>query len=235
MQLRIANPRLAHAVDDFTRKIAASRQVWSVAGAEGLARVASPTRRGREVTLFWSEQAEAERWASSIARTPRVKPIWLTDFLKDVLPKLQELHRAVGTNWTAEPCEPEVEPFDLARRIRNELVAAFVRDAIMGDAVFILEDDSGPTFAASSSIANTLVLPVWARVEDIEPHRTGFWSEMAISPIPIATLLDRTLTWLDGIERRVAPCYTPGMAVNELKAADLAERLTAARHKARFG
>jgi hypothetical protein len=225
MLMRQADPRHAAVLADFVRKVVASRTVWAVAGSEGLARRPSPSFRTRETTLFWAEQEDAERAASSVAEEPRVKSIPLADLLHEVLPKLGELERAVGTNWLAAPCEPEIEPTDLAERLRQEMLASFVRQAVGQGGLYILEDDQGPTFAASMLVPNTLVLPVWTQREEAEVVQRGFWQEMDISHIPVATFIDRTLVWLQEINRSVAPSYTPRIANIELAPTDVSERL----------
>lgn len=225
MLMRQADPRHAAVLADFVRKVVASRTVWVVAGSEGLARRPSPSFRARETTLFWAEQEDAERAAASVAEEPRVKSIPLADILHDVLPKLHELERAVSTNWLAAPCEPEVEPLDLAERLRQEMLASFVRQAVGQGGLYILEDDQGPTFAASMLVPNTLILPVWTQREEAEIVQRGFWQEMDISHIPVATFIERTLVWLQEINRSVAPSYTPRIANIELVPADVSERL----------
>ena len=225
MLLRHADPRHAAVLADFVRKVVATRTVWVVAGSEGLARRPSPSFRAREATLFWAEQEDAERAAVDVADEPRVKSIPLADVLHDVLPKLRDLERTVGTNWLAAPCDPEIEPMDLAERLRQEMLASFVRQAVGQGGLYILEDDQGPTFAASTEVPNTLILPVWTQREEAEIVQRGFWQEMDISHIPVATFIEKTLVWLEEINRSVAPSYVPRIANIELAPTDIAERL----------
>jgi len=225
MQLRQVDPRHAAVLADFVRRVVASRTVWVVAGSVGLARLPSPSFPARETTLFWAEQEDAERAAASVAEEPRVKSIPLADVLHEVLPKLRDLERAVGTNWLAAPCEPEIEPMDLAERLRQEMLASFVRQAVGQGGLYILEDDQGPTFAASTIFPNTLVLPVWTQREEAEITQRGFWQDMDISHIPLGTFIGRTLVWLGEIGRSVAPSYTPRVANIELAPVDVSERL----------
>lgn len=225
MLLRRTKARYVPGHDDFVRKVVAARAVWAVAGSEGLARLPSAVNAGREVTLFWSDQGEAERWAVTVASEPRVKQIPLVDIINEVLPKLRELNRAVGPNWQQEPADAEIEPAVLADRLRAEIMASFVRQAVTNGAVYILEDDQGPTFAASAADPDRLVLPTWSTRPDAEFPRSGFWQETAISRIPLETFLERTLVWLDEIGRLAAPSYTPRIAGLEVTPADLTERL----------
>jgi len=225
MLLRQVDPRHAAVLADFVRNVVASRVVWAVAGAEGLARLPSPTWRARETTLFWAAAEDAERASATVVQEPRVKPIPLADFMHEVLPKLRDLNRAVGTNWLASPCEPEIEPMDLVDRLRQEILASFVRQAVGQGGLYILEDDQGPTFAASTVAANTLILPVWTQRDEAEVVQRGFWQDMDVSHIPVATFIERTLVWLQEINRSVAPSYTPRVANIELAPTDIAERL----------
>ena len=225
MLMRQVDPRHAAVLADFVRKVVAARTVWVVAGSVGLARRPSPSFRARETTLFWAEQEDAERAAVEVAEEPRVKSIPLADILHEVLPKLRDLERAVGTNWLAAPCEPEVEPMELAERLRQEMLASFVRQAIGQGGLYILEDEQGPTFAASTLLANSLVLPVWTQREEAEVVQRGFWQDMDVSYIPVGKFIDRTLVWLGEIGRSVAPSYTPEINNIELAPADIAERL----------
>jgi len=228
MQLRQTDPPHA-VVADFARRAVASRLVWVVAGAEGLARVPSPTHPGRETTLFWSDQADAHRMAATVASGPRVKSIPLADVLDEVLPKLQQLDRAVGPNWPGAPDEvvagAEFEPQDLAERLRGEMLASFVRQAVSEGAVYILEDDQGPAFAASADDPARLVLPVWPAHPDGEFPRNAFWRDTAVSRIPLADFIERTLVWLGEIGREVAPSPSARIAGIELPPADLGGRI----------
>lgn len=226
MQLRHADPRHATVIADFVRKIVAARLVWTVAGAEGLARAPSPTRDGRETTLFWTDQTDAELAAATVASEPRVKGIPLADILNEVLPKLHQLERAVGPSWIAEPpCQPEIEPTELAERLCAEMVASFVRQAVSHGSVYILEDDQGPAFAASAANVDNRVLPVWPVQPDAEFPRNGFLQDAAVSRIPLDAFMERTLVWLEEIGRAAAPSPSPLIAGIELTPADLAGRI----------
>src|SRR6185503_3060529 len=147
------------AIDRFISRVLDTEAVWTVAGEEGLARVASPTAKARMATLFWSERAAAERWGSLIAEHPRTKRLSLPDLLNEVLPKLAALNRLVGPDWGSEPLEPEIEPADLARRLRVEAVAQFVRQAKHREAVWILQGGDGPACLMSKSRPGAQMLP----------------------------------------------------------------------------
>jgi hypothetical protein len=74
-------------------------------------------------------------------------------------------------------------------------------------------------------VPNSLVLPIWTQREEAEVAQRGFWQDMDISHIPLATFIERTLVWLQEINRSVAPSYTPRISNIELAPADIAERL----------
>ena len=121
-------PELAQR-DRFVRRAVLLRGVWAVVGEDGLGRVASPSGGNREVTLFWSNELEAARWSEVIAKNPRVKKIPTNEFITDILPKLAELGRMVGVDWTSAPLEVELDPKDLDIRLRHACVEMFLQRA----------------------------------------------------------------------------------------------------------
>ena len=216
------------AIDRFIRRVLDTEAIWTAAGEEGLARVASPTARARMATLLWSERAEAERWGSLVAAHPRTKRLSLPDLLNEVLPKLSALNRLVGPDWGPEPLEPEIEPADLARRLRSEAVAQFVRKANHREAVWVLQGADGPALLMSKSRPGAQMLPCWYDGAHAEARIAGPLAESVAAAVPLATFRERTLPWLGESGRLVAPAYCEGDGLVELAPADLATRLTGA-------
>jgi hypothetical protein len=65
----------------FLSAVSHARRVYGVVGEQGLARVPSRRLRGREVSLFWSDEAVAERLAPEVAAKPRVRAYPLGELL----------------------------------------------------------------------------------------------------------------------------------------------------------
>ena len=82
--------------DRFFSAISLSRRVYGVQSEQGLARRESRRMRGRDVCLFWSDEATAVRWAHSVASNPRIKDFSLTEMLASVLPGLAQHDDARG-------------------------------------------------------------------------------------------------------------------------------------------
>lgn len=210
----------------FIRKVGRTGKVWVVAGSEGLARVASQRWKGRDVTLMWSEQAEAERWAASVVDRPRIKQLTLLDLFVEVLPALERLKRFVGTDWGPDPVEPELEARELGERLRLEAVDDFVACVAGQRKVYILEDSDGPAFMVSGIDPDQRYLPCWATYEEAELRIEGPFRDMLAVSIPIESFVSRTLPWLASDQRRVAPAHFWGPGAIELEPDDLARRIT---------
>jgi len=222
MQLRLARRYHTATLDTFTRRVTQSRIVWTVSGAEGLSRLPSPVRRGREVNLMWSTREEAGRWMTRFCR-PRLNPITLRNVFEDVFPKLRSLNRLLGPDWAAsEPVELECEPADMERRLQAEGLKLFLEEAMRTGAVWLLEDDMGPAFASSPIDRTALVLPCWSNRQGAEAQCTGFWSEMMISRVELDRFIGRTLPWLLETGRRAAPNHNLGAPL-EHSPQDMAE------------
>ena len=216
------------AIDRFIRRVLDTEAAWTTAGEEGLARIPSPTAKGRMVTLLWSERAEAERWGSLVAAHARTKRLSLADLLTEVLPKLASLNRLVGPGWGPASLEQEIEPADLARRLRSEAVSQFVREARHREAVWILQGADGPACLMSKSRPGTQVLPCWYDRAHAEARIAGPLADSVAAAVPLTVFRDRTLLWLSETGRLVAPGYCEGDGVIELAPPDLAARLTGA-------
>jgi hypothetical protein len=212
----------------FIAHVLDAEAAWTVAGEEGLARVASATARARMVTLLWSERTEAERWGSLIAEHPRTKRLSLADLLNEVLPKLAALSRLVGPDWGAEAVKPEIEPADLVRWLREEAVSQFVRRVGEGSVVWILQGAEGPALLMSKRRPGKQMLPCWYNLAHAEGRIAGPLANCVAAAVPLATFRDRTLLWLGDSGRQVAPGYCEGDGALELTPADLARQLAGA-------
>ena len=145
-----------------------------------------------------------------------------------MLPKLSALNRLVGPDWGPEPLEPEIEPADLARRLRSEAVAQFVRKANHREAVWVLQGADGPALLMSKSRPGAQMLPCWYDGAHAEARIAGPLAESVAAAVPLATFRERTLLWLGESGRLVAPAYCEGDGLVELAPGDLAARLTGA-------
>jgi hypothetical protein len=225
MDMHLSPPADA-AARRFIAQVLDAEVAWTVAGEEGLARVASPTAKARMVTLLWSERGEAERWGSLIAEHPRTKRLALADLLNEVLPKLASLSRLVGPDWGAETAKSEVEPADLARWLREEAVARFVHKVAERKVVWLLQGADGPVLLMSKRRPGKQMLPCWHETAHAETRIAGPLADSVATAVPLATYRDRTLRWLGETGRLVAPGYCEGDGVVELVPTELAARLT---------
>ncbi len=211
--------------DRFVRRAVAQKGVWAVAGEDGLARVASPDNPGQDVTLLWTAESEARRWADVLVTNPRVKMIPLNDLIADVLPKLAELDRLAGLDWSADPIECEVDPNDLIARMRHEGVESFLQRTRLHGSVWMLEDADGPALLVAHNHPNRLMLPCWASRSEAESRIEGPWYEMLAVEIPLHNFVHATLPWLVDQNWLVAPGYAPGGDTMEIEPLDLVRRI----------
>lgn len=210
--------------DRFLRRVVDSKRVFAVAGEGGLARVPSRRLKGRDVTLLWSEKTEAQRWADVITEKPRLKEIALGGLMADILPALAMLRRFVGVDWSSGQPEAEIDPNDLAERIRLEALHVFVHRAMVNRKVWILEDVAGPALLVSHTLPEQLFLPCWADRAEAEARIDGPWRDMTSIEIPLEDFLSRKLRWLEERGHLVAPGHGEGTGSIELSPSDLRER-----------
>ncbi|MFN3869138.1 MAG: DUF2750 domain-containing protein [Hyphomicrobiaceae bacterium] len=223
MQLAIRIPEIAQR-DRFVKRAVAQKHVFAVAGEDGLARVTSPHDPRREVTLLWTTETEAARWADVLTVNPRVKQIALGGLIADVLPRLYSLDRVIGMDWSAEPIEPEIEPMDLVQRLRLEGVDTFLQRVRLRRAVWMLEDANGPALLVSHKGDNQLVLPAWATRGEAEARIEGPWRDMIAVEIPLPNFISLTLPWLASQGWLVAAGHAEGASTIEMQPAELARR-----------
>lgn len=217
-------PELAQR-DRFVRRAVLQRGVWAVDGEDGLGRVASPSGGSREVTLFWSNEAEAGRWSELIAKNPRVKKISTNAFIADVLPELEELGRTVGLDWSSAPLEVELGADDLVLRLRHAYVELFLLHARRDETVWMLEDTDGPALLVAQHHTGRLMLPCWASRSEAEQRIEGPWAKMLAVEIPLTNFVSATLPWLKDQGWLVAPGYVQGGSTMEIEPGELARRI----------
>jgi hypothetical protein len=225
--------KLAETMAIFFRQAVAAGVVWAVRGREGLARVDSQIQPNRYVTLLWSQREEAERWASVLATEPNVMALTLRDLLVDLLPMLARSGGHVGTDWNSEPIEPELDPADLAGRLRAEAVANFIDSAVHSRIVWVLHSAQGPACLMSKTRPGQMFLPCWADRASAEALIAGALTDVLPGSIPLANFLGRTLMWLTEVRCRVSPAYIEGEGGIELEPYDLKGRMKRAIEKAR--
>jgi hypothetical protein len=213
--------------DSFIARVIAGRSAFAVSGEEGLARVPSQARTDRHVTLLWSDLAEAKRWAAAIAKGPRIKQLTLRDLLAEVLPRLADLKRLVGPDWSSEPVEPELDALDMARRLRVAMVEVTIGQAIAQGHVWVLTGIDGPLRFVSRSSDTTLVLPFWSDVASAQARAEGPFENALAGRIAIEDFRQRTLMWAAETRTRIAPGFCEGPGLIELDVADAKARLKA--------
>ena len=211
--------------DRFIRQTIANRVVFALAKEGGLARVASRSCRKRQVTLLWSTRAQAQHWAPIIAGNATVSELPLTAVLSNVLPELAGLGRLVGPDWCADPAEAEIDPAELAERLRLRALEAFVTRARLAGAVWILADASGPALLVSDTRPDRFVLPCWSDRGSAASRRDGPWSDTSASPLVLETFVGTTLPWLAERGWLVSPEHAEGPGVLELDPDQLSPRL----------
>ncbi|HRY08193.1 MAG TPA: DUF2750 domain-containing protein [Hyphomicrobiaceae bacterium] len=211
--------------DRFVRRALTQRCVFAVDGDDGLACVACSGNPGVDVTLLWSNECEAQRWADVLASNPRVRKLPLDELLSDVLPKLSELNRLVGLDWSTDPIECKVDPNDLANRLRHEGMEAFLQRIRLNTSVWTLEDADGPALLVATHQPNRLMLACWASRAEAEKRLERAWSGMIAVEIPLHNFVEATLPWLIEQNWLVAPGYSPGGDVVEVSPLDLVRRL----------
>ncbi len=208
--------------DRFLGAISLSRRVYGVQGENGLARLPSRRLRGREVSLFWSDEATAARWAPTVASHYRIKEFVLADMLASVLPGLSQHRRLVGLDWNGEDEIVELDPKDFAERLRLTSLDAFVRAAKDKGVVFTVEGPYGPALLRSQTNADALVLPVWADPGEAYSRLEGPWRDMLVIDTPLQSFLNDRLGWLAGNGHLVGPDYKDGPGALEMQPADVA-------------
>ena len=114
MQLKVPlSPKAT--IDRALARAVVAQGLWAAAGGTGLGRTPSARTKARMVTLLWSDPARLADWGYLATGAGGTKFLSLTARFVDVLPRLAELERFVGIDWTADPVCPELDPDELAR------------------------------------------------------------------------------------------------------------------------
>ena len=207
--------------DRFLGAISLSRRVYGVVGEEGLARLPSRRLRGRDVSLFWSDEATAARFAPKVASHPRIKAFALGDLLASVLPGLSQHRRLVGLDWDGGEGLLELDPNDFSERLRLACLDTFVRSARRSGAVFTLEGPYGPALLVSQTRPEVLVLPCWADPGEAYERQEGPWRDMLVIETPLPDFLTERLSWMARFGHLAGPDFKAGPGALEMQPEDL--------------
>jgi hypothetical protein len=213
-------------LDRAIARAVAAQGLWAAAGESGLGRTPSAIAKARLVTLLWSDRAMLEAWGYFATVASGTKFLPLPALFVDVLPRLTELRRFTGIDWSADPVRPELEPCELARLLRCGLKADFVRAARSAGAVWILQGAEGPSCLMSKAHASRELLPCWSERAHAEARIAGPLQDKVAAEVPLAAFCQRLLSWLGETRRLIAPGFCEGSGVIEMEAAELAAELT---------
>ena len=110
--------------DRFVARVAATEVVWGLQSSDGFASCPSHADEVREVTLFWSDRADAVRVEK--AAFPEYEPVELSlfDFLYRWLAGMERDRVLAGTNWNTDLAGLEMDPAAL----RDQLLTAMGPD-----------------------------------------------------------------------------------------------------------
>lgn len=214
----------------FLRRAVSGRRIFAVSGDSGLARMASQRLSGREAALLWSAEEDAGHWAEKQPSRARVRELQLDEVLIDMLPGLAQHQRTVGLDWGGQsPAVPELEPAELAGRLRSELLESFLARVVMFGAVWTIGDAYGPSMMVSHTQPGALVLPCWSDERQAGARLQGPWRDCLPMRIRMDDFMKRTLPGLEQQRALIAPEHIFGPGAIELTAADLRERIAARR------
>ncbi len=219
----------ARAREAFVARLIETRQCWAIIGDEGMARVPSPHDGQRTVHLVWNERREAERWAAVLVSRPRMRMITLVEMTTEMIPKLTDMRRLIGPDWTAEPVEAEIEPADLDKMIRSFLLTRFLNAAESNRHVWILRHPEGLACTPSRQSMTGDMLPVWSDRGSAEAAARNALEGTVPARIPLADFTQRVLMWCTETRRRVAPEFVPGPGALELQPWELKQQMNGER------
>ena len=110
--------------DRFVARAAETEAVWALQSSDGLASCPSHADEVREVMLFWSDRAAAERVQQTSFPESDPVELKLFDFLFRWLAGMERDRALAGTNWDTDLAGLEVDPAVL----RDQLLAALGPD-----------------------------------------------------------------------------------------------------------
>lgn len=217
-------PELARR-ERFIRRAAAERVAYVVSDGREIVQIDAHGQPPAPVALMWSSRHEAERWSGVLAERPTVEAIGLGALLDQLLPRLGERGIAVGLDWTCDTVEPEIEPTDLAGRLRMEMLEIFVHKVQAAGRMWILEGSDGPARLAGHD-EGTVALACWGEAGLAEAAVAGDWSGMRVLEIPLAGFRAMTVPWLDSRGWKIAAEPASPHAATEIAPAVLLQRLS---------
>ncbi len=204
----VETTRLSHAkcISMFVQGAVLTRQVWVVAGPDGIASVPSPSDPARTTFLIWSHQHEAELWADVLIANPQVLSFSLAVFIAETLPAIAAVGGLVGPDWSAEPIEAEAEPDQLGAQIHDELVRDFAVVALKTRSVWLLQDAIG--IATIETVdGRGKVTPAWTDRPSAEAMAQLIGLDLVTVRMNLVELTNRFLLSPEGLKVRIAPGY----------------------------
>lgn len=216
-------PELAQR-DRFVRRAVAESRVLTLADEES-ASVPSQKIPGRTVQLFWSSPIEAKRWAEALTGDDALQEISLASFAADILPGLGASRGLAGTDWVSDPIEAEVDPADLALRLKTEALAGYLAGIAAQGQMFVVSGDGGPWLEAGAVRGNPAPrIAIFAARADAERHQQQIGGQ-AVTADPFADFRASTLPWAVARGCLIALQPIPGAGALDVKADELAKRL----------
>lgn len=216
-------PELANR-ERFIKRVLTNGGISFVTGDDGWACVPFKQDTSRDVVLFWSSQAEAQRWAEVVAINPIVHDITIDSLLGDVLPMLSERRCLVGTDWSTDPTDPILDADGLAARIWRERGEQFMTGVKETKTLWLLESASGPASLPSKRQDGKEYLPVWSSREAAAHNIAGSWAVKRPIAVSLAVFADRYLPFIEQRGWLVGPEPMPGAGTKELTAAEFSLR-----------
>lgn len=217
-------PELAQR-DRFVRRAVKEGRVLTLADEES-ASVPSQKYKGATVQLFWSSAIEAKRWAEALTGAGDLQDIPLPSFLADILPGLAAAKGLAGTDWVADPIEAEIDPRDLALRLKMEAVSGYLSALIDGGQIYLVSGGNGPLLRPAERRGGGEVLAIFDKRADAERAMKQHDGH-SVTADPVADFLASTLPWAAARGLSIALEPISGGGAIELAASDLRRRLDA--------